>query len=286
MGDCRYLFVVGDPGRCGTKSLITMIRMGGQIGVLALHEPKPHLDPFMGPNETEAPAIKWRQNISEVLPLVGVPAPTYVEAAHWNTLIIPWLMDTFSGSQFLVLRRRDPLAWAISAYRKGWYLPIRERLTPEEASCRLQPKAGWPVGVDRWYKLGYLYGWYQNMVDYYRNFRFSTTLHTEDLGDPVEVARVLNPLGLEATTAPIHLNQGRETHVLVDELANPPRPLSRLVGEARQVPFSREALRGHRVDLTVKSHVSPDQQQIDSFHRGQSIALTSPFGSAERQIIR
>jgi len=232
-------FAVGH-GRVGSMSLArTFNVLPETIGV---HEPAP---PLL--NETRermrGAGGEWISN--SLLVSRGGPirrARHYLEATHWFCWLIDDIVRAWPDAKIIWLVR-DMDAWLRSAWRRGWYQRLAEGRRAWAPYIRPVPPEGeWPHGVDRWFKLGYLWQSIELQMDFVSE-RYSTdqmtTFLTEDLNDRGALTWLAEWAGLPELPFELrHDNKGSEA-------------------------ITMEDLSDHGVDLALFGIVDPDRETLE-----------------------
>ena len=157
------VFALGT-GRCGTKSLAKIFEALPEV--VSLHEPSPNLSRIAamvmkGEEPQEATYIRNALIAHRMEKITA--AKYYLESSLWNTWLIKPLASLWPTSKF-VWMSRNLWEWAASAYRRGWYCPRTESHNGTFGLLRPIPERWWPEGVDRWYKLGWMWRVYEEAI--------------------------------------------------------------------------------------------------------------------------
>jgi len=152
----RSLVFAMGVGRCGTRSLASAF--GSLPDVFSVHEPSPSL--------IELAEVSFRGHVVSLARLHELRReldhfPYYLESSIWNCWLVPSILELWPHAQFIWLTR-NVFEWAYSAYRRGWYLSLAEET--RETMVRLRPQPIWPGGISRWFKLGFLWQFYNDRI--------------------------------------------------------------------------------------------------------------------------
>lgn len=104
--------------------------------------------------------MKMQEAIYQFQQLRQDTPENYLDSSMWHSLAIPIINQAFPGSKFIHLTR-NVWDWIISAWRRGWYHAEAESHNGDYVRTRIEPVK--ETG-DRWFKLGFMYRFYDNCI--------------------------------------------------------------------------------------------------------------------------